>query len=193
MNKKRTLTQGLRNAAILTAGALVLMADAPKGWFLAGDHPQNYETGVDAQTSYEGRPSAYLKYTGSEAKGFGTLMQSFQADQYAGKRVRFSAEVKAEGVQEWAGLWMRVDKGTKAVSFDNMQDRAIKGTGGWQHYAVVLDVPADATGIAFGILLSKTGEVWINGANFEVVESNVPVTKEGSGVNTSPSNLGFEK
>jgi len=42
--------------------------------------------------------------------GFGTLMQDFRADHYQGKRVRFSAFVKTEAAQDWAGLWMRVDK-----------------------------------------------------------------------------------
>jgi hypothetical protein len=47
--------------------------------------------------------------------GFGTLMQDFRAKQYVGKRVRFSAFVKSENVEGWAGLWMRVDKGEGAT------------------------------------------------------------------------------
>jgi len=44
-----------------------------------------------------------------------------------------------------------VDKGKETgVAFDNMQDRAIKGTTDWRRYEVVLDVPEDATGIAPG-------------------------------------------
>src|SRR5450631_487339 len=43
--------------------------------------------------------------------GFGTLMQDFRADHYQGKRVRFSAFVKTEAAQDWAGQWKRVDKG----------------------------------------------------------------------------------
>jgi hypothetical protein len=60
-------------------------------------------------------------------------MQSFDAkmmQNYLGKRVRFSAAVKTEDVQSWAGLWMRVDKGSQTVEFDNMQDRPLKGTAG---------------------------------------------------------------
>lgn len=149
---------------------------APRGWFLAGDHPQNYVTGVDREMMYQGHPTAYLKSKPSALEGFGTLMQQFDAAQYAGKRVRLSAWVKSENVNDWAGLWMRVDNGTKYVAFDNMQNRAIRGTTSWQNYAVVLDVPKDATGISFGILVSKSGTVWLNTVQFETVGMDVPVT-----------------
>jgi len=52
---------------------------------------------------------------------------------------------------------MRGDKGTEVIAFDNMQKRAINGTTGWQRYEVVLDVPKDATVVAFGILLNGGG------------------------------------
>jgi hypothetical protein len=113
-------------------------------------------------------------------------MQDIAADRYAGKRVRFSAFMKTED-ESSAGLWLRVDKGTSSVAFDNMQDRALKGTSGWQRYAVVLDVPKDATGIFFGVLLSGTGKVWINSGNFEVVSDDVPTT--GSSTNRPPRPL----
>ena len=76
----------------------------------------------------------------------------------------FSAFVKSDSVQDWAGLWMRVDKGSdataKVLSFDNMQDRPIKRTTGWRNYEGVLDVPRDTAGIFFlRMLLSGTESV----------------------------------
>jgi hypothetical protein len=168
-------------------------AAAPQGWILAGSNPTNYETGVDLQASYHGFPSAYLKGKQSATEGFGTLMQEFNVGQYAGKRVRLRASVKAEGLDDWAGLWMRVDQGRRAVSFDNMKDRPIKGTTSWQDYEVILDVPQDATDMAFGILLSKSGSVWLNGVKFESVGSDVPRTGEApKQLPEGPTNLNFE-
>jgi hypothetical protein len=69
---------------------------------------------------------------------------------------------------------MRVDRGNTTASIDNMQNRAIKGTTGWQHYEVVLVVPKDATRIAFGILLDGYGEVWLNSTKFEIVGLETP-------------------
>jgi hypothetical protein len=166
---------------------------APEGWFLAGSNPGNYETGLDPQASYHGLPSAYLKAKQSAMEGFGTLMQEFSAYHYAGKRVRLSASVKADEVGGWAGMWMRVDKGSTAVGFDNMMERPIKGTTTWQNYEVILDVPQDATGIAFGILLNKSGSVWLNSVKFESVGLDVPTTaKAPARLPEGPANLKFE-
>jgi len=170
-----------------------MQAAAPAGWLLAGTKPASYETGTDAQVAYNGHPSAYLKAKEPVSDGFGTLMQDFRADKYLGERVRFSAFVKSDGIQSWAGLWMRVDKDSGSVAFDNMQDRQIKGTTGWQKYDVVLDVPQDATGIFFGVLLDGPGAVWLNSAKFEVVGADVPTTGgKGTKLPDGPTNLNFE-
>jgi hypothetical protein len=38
---------------------------------------------------------------------------------------------------------MRVDRGQKPTAFDNMQNRAIKGTQPWTRHEIVLDVVSD--------------------------------------------------
>ena len=194
---------------LLLFDATVVFAQSgatPRGWILAGDHPQNYVTGIDKDVVYKGHRTVCMKPKPSATEGFGTLMQRFDAAQFSGKRVRLSAWVKSENVNDWAGLWMRVDSGTKSVAFDNMQNRAIKGTTDWQNYAVVLDVPKDATVISLGILVSKSGTVWLNSAQFETVGMDVPVTDMWAGdsgsirqipvptnLNSVPTNLNFEE
>jgi hypothetical protein len=175
------------------ACSLPLSAAVPQGWYVAGSKPTEYEAGSDAQATYNGHASAYLKAKAPGVEGFGTLMQDFQAAKYAGKRVRFSAFAKTEGVGAWAGLWMRVDKGAEMVAFDNMQDRPLKATTGWQNCQVVLDVPQDATGIFIGVLLTGSGTVWLNGAKFEVVGKDVPTTIKSAPLRPDgPANLSFE-
>ena len=71
---------------------------------------------------------------------------------------------------------MRVDKGSQTVEFDNMQDRPLKGTAGWKKFGVVLDVPQDATGVFFVVLLDSAGKVWLSEVKFEVVGTDVPTT-----------------
>ena len=61
-----------------------------------------------------------------------------------------------------------------------MYDRPIKGTASWQKYDVVLDVPPDENDITFGVLLSGSGKVWMNGVEFEVVGPDVPTTGKGA-------------
>lgn len=168
--------------------------DAPSGWFRAGSNATNYRTGVDHNAMREGVPSAYLASV-TRGNGFGTLMQTIDAANYEGKRIRLRGWVKAEDAGDWAGLWMRVDQGQRMVAFDNMENRKITGTRPWSPCDVVLDVPADATSISFGILLSGTGKVWLNDVSLEVVSSDTPTTGQTSVKRTlpmSPVNLDFK-
>jgi beta-lactamase regulating signal transducer with metallopeptidase domain len=166
---------------------------APPGWFMAGSKPANYQTGVDKTVTENGQTSAFLVSSVPVTDGFGTLMQTIRAADYAGKRVRLRVSVRSQDVADWAGVWMRVDKEKTTVAFDNMQNRAVKGTQPWKPYDVVLDVPDDATGISFGVLLSGSGEVWISDVSFEVVGNGVPVTSsdQTDRLPSHPVNLNF--
>jgi hypothetical protein len=161
----------------------------PAGWFLAGTQPQNYNTGAD------GNGVAFLaSKADATGAGFGTLMQSINAESYRGTRVRFSARVRSEDVTGWAGLWMRVDEGTLMMAFDNMHGRPIKGSTGWNTYEVVLDVPPGATTISYGTLLGSRGSVWIEHATVASVGTDVRTTGEPFGqLPKSWLNLGFRQ
>jgi hypothetical protein len=168
---------------------------APSGWFMAGSKPENYQTGIDEAVTLGGRPSAYLASAVPETGGFGTLMQSINASNYGGKRVRLTASIKSESLNDWAGIWMRVDRDKTMVAFDNMQNRGIKGTQPWSDCAVVLDVPENATGISFGVLLSGSGQVWVNHVTLDVVGKDIAVTAPNppKELPTSPVNLNFSE
>jgi hypothetical protein len=108
-------------------------------------------------------------------------MQNVKADAFRGTRVRMSGWVRADSVADSAGLWMRVDgpdtrKTQHSLSFDNMENRPIKGTSDWTRYEIVLDVPPESVEIAFGILLADTGEVWLDDVQFVKVGNDVPTT-----------------
>ena len=124
-------------------------------------------------------------------------MQSFSAEKYLNKRVRFSGYVKSQDVNESAALWMRIDgKGSpvKTLEFDNMNNRPIKGTTDWKKYSVVLDVPDQSNRINFGFLLAGTGEIWVKNLKFEEVNKSVPTTDLRFEVNKQkePVNLNFK-
>ena len=187
------LIRSMGNIVFVTVCSIALQAAAPSGWLLSGGSPTEFECGIDSFAAHNGHPSAYLKSKSPFVQGFGTLMQDFRAEHYTGKRVRFSAFVRTENVQR-AGLWMRIDMGSKTVAFDNMQSRPIKGTTDWQQYDVVLNVPQDATDISFGALLIGSGEMWLNGAQFQVVGPRT-LTTNGDVVEKpgEPTNLDFEQ
>jgi hypothetical protein len=175
-------------------------ADLPAGWLRAGDHPGDYEMAVDPKGGKTGKSCALIRGKGAAPQGFGTLMQTFDASEYAGKRLRLSASIRWEGITSWAGLWMRVDGATPAgsqmpalLAFDNMQNRPMRGSSGWTPQAVVLDVPAEARAISFGILLSGPGQAWLDDLKLEPVGADVKVTGSVPGSLAKKPNLTFEK
>ena len=183
-------------AVVLSICALpsLALATQPAGWFLAGSDPASYTMTRDTQVRHGTSPSGELASTRA-SKGFGTMMQVVDAVDYTGKRMRLSGWVKAKSVTDWAGMWMRVDGGgspAKAIAFDNMQSRPIKGTRDWRQYDVVLDVAPEAKSISFGILLGGEGRVWLSDVKFEPVPTTVPTTESvPRAPSRKPANLDF--
>jgi len=175
----------------LTATVAVAEKDYIKGgWFKAGSDANGYSIGTEK--SGEGSV-AYIK-SDKPAKGmFGTLMQSFAPGEYKGDRIRLSARIRTNSVKKWAGMWMRVDADGKAVSFDNMMDRPLKGTTDWTNYSIVLDVPHEADQMSIGLLLNGAGEAYWDDLKIETVGLDVPVTGSMSPSKSGPSNLDFEE
>lgn len=194
--------KALKFILIIVAASALLSFDLPYGWYKAGSAPKSYDMGIDAGAGQDGKNAATIKSIDKKIKGFGTLMQYSLPDKYLGRRIRMSGIVKSNNVVEWSGLWLRIDqKGEKeSLGFDNMhdgkKDRSIKGTTEWTKYEIVLDVPLDATNIAYGALLVGTGQIWFDNLNFEIVDETVPITGSGKDdlkPNKEPVNLDFEK
>ena len=166
----------------------------PKGWDVSGDAPYKYEMGLDTTITYENRPCVTIK-AGPDPSEFATLCQSFRADAYHGKRLRFSAAVRSVDVENRAALFMRVGgAGEQMLAFDNMRNRPITGSNEWTQHAIVLDVTEDAINITFGILLSLNGQVWMADVHLDVVGPDVPTTDLlEEPVPDFPVNLEFEE
>ena len=119
-----------------------------KHWWTTGAAPDNYEFGL-AEETFEGQPVACLRSIAQPARSFGAFCQTIAAEDYRGKRVRFSAALKANNVTGgWGGLWLRVDGPhlDDTLAIDTMEDRPLRGTTGWQQHAPVLDVAAAVPG-----------------------------------------------
>ncbi len=163
----------------------------------------DFESGLDTKVKHGGNASAYIKATTDRPRGGTTLVQAFAADSYRGKRVRMSAYVRTRDVGS-IGLWMRVDTDESGnVAFDNMGTRPIKGTNDWTKHEIVLDVPADAVDVTFGVIASGGGQAWFDDFQFEAVGNEVATTamrapimkrksKMGSNLAKGPMNLDFE-
>ncbi len=189
----------MRARFLMVLVALMLLraiaaAASTKCWELAGNDLSCYQLDRDVVVTYAGKPTGRLMSVG-ECQSFGTMVQCIDPAAYAGKRIRFSAHVKARDVRDWAGLWMRVDGeggcGT-TLAFDNMNARPITGSVDWTRYDIVLDVAKEAKSICLGVLLQGQGEVWLSGVSFEAVNTAVPTTVADGRMEKKPANPNLE-
>ncbi len=180
-----------------TPGEITSVTPVP--WFKNGSKTDAYVVGSDPTQPHMKPVSAYIKSLKPEIDGFGGMMQSFSAEDYRGKRVRFSAWVKSKDVAGTANVWMRIDgkgESQRSLQFDNMNGREVKGTSGWARHSVVLDVPQEAEAISLGFFISGTGQAWFNDSQFEVVSFDVPSTNLKTDLSQAraraPRNLDFD-
>jgi len=150
-----------------------------------------YEVALDSAAPREGRWAARVTGPagGSGPNVFGNLVQYVEAAPYRGRRIRYRAWVRTDlGAAAWAALWLRVDRtGGRMGFFDNMGERLITGSTGWQAYEIVGDVADDAEVIRVGMLVQGAGRAWLDQASFEAVgeavrpklEAARPLTERG--------------
>jgi hypothetical protein len=164
----------------------MVMPSAPLRFGLA-----DYAIGVDRADEASGARSLTIRSVGTlstETVSFGAAHQL--AYGYAGQRVRLAGQVRAEGTQGWAGLYMgagngellsKLSQGLPGVEQSLPMGAAAKASG-WQEVSVVIDVPADALSVDLGLALVGEGQVWVRGLRFEVVGPEVPVTRTPVGI-----------
>lgn len=180
-----------------TEDGQMTISNLVKGWILSGSNPESYEMKTDSQVFHSGTKSGYLASTLSVGEGqFGTMMQSFSAEQWHGKRIKLSCFLKTDKVNK-CGAWCRVDNHIgDTLQFDNMYNRSIHGTTNWNYYTIVLDVPEESASIHFGVMLIGSGKVWADSFQFEEVELEIPTTNmltKNEELPLEPINLGFDE
>ena len=161
------------------ASAASVHAEIPAGWVVAGTAPSDFEMGSELGNRVPGERSGVIRAK-KDSRGFGTLMQTVDAESYRGHRVRLSGFLRTK--QAGRGqMWMRVDgTGQRSIGFDNMDDRPLVGDVDWKRCDIVLDVPENAADIAFGFMLQGKGEIWASDFHFETVGNDVPITGMGA-------------
>ena len=122
-----------------------------KGWTMAGSHPADYECNRTGQT-IDNNVGVRLRAVSDKAAGFGTLMQAIAPTKFLGTRVRLSGSLKGNGIDGWAGLWLRVDsqQGTPSATINADQALTIPGDL-LMGLRLALRRPSASTGLILGI------------------------------------------
>jgi hypothetical protein len=197
----------------------------PLGWSGSLGQPPSFAVGVETANTHSGEQAAFLSNAVPlpPDSTFTQFSQVLRPNTYFGHRVKLSGYFRPTGVilpsaaaaaddraPPASGLWMRIDGAGEVLAFDNMQDRPVTGTADWRQVSIVLDVPTDAIGIAFGVLFSGTGQLLVDDLTLDTVSVATPTTDMLRGVPAPstyltadvaasyqrdpdvPANLGFE-
>jgi hypothetical protein len=151
--------------------------DPVPGWQITRFHSGSFSPRIAEGGAHGGR--AFLEITSApEARSSEfVVIQNLASGPYRGKRVRFRAYLKTEGLADPAYLWLRSDSDT-GTRFVNTMGRGPKGTTDWGPHEVVLDMAADAAGLSFGVVAPGAGTLGVDDASLEVVDpAEVPATE----------------
>lgn len=153
-----------------------------------------YNIEIDPSGPRNGVPAASMTSVAKAPTRMALFDQSFRADAYRGKRLRFSALLKTDNVQGGADLWIREDTRSGQRAWNGM-DNPLQGTTDWKRYEYVLDVLPNSQGLDFGVMLQGTGKVEAADFKFEVVDTKTPVSDPDydSLLRAEPINLNFAK
>jgi RNA polymerase sigma factor (sigma-70 family) len=173
----------------------------PWGWSSRSDHPAAFAVGRDAAVAHGGEASGYVQFGPTDPEAFGVLRQTIRAEKYRGRRVRLTGWLRTRG-EGRAGLWMRVDGEDLTLALDNMEARPATGTTDWARRALVLDVPAEACEISFGVWRKGPGRAWVDdlviepagadAATTNILSTPTPIYRCGAEPPANPVNLDFE-
>jgi hypothetical protein len=161
----------------LYAAAVPNYRPVAPGW--SAPESADYSAGIDPKVAHGGHNSLYLKSVTPNAKEY-AVRQLVRADAYRGKRIRLSGWIKPNAVQFGTALWLRVDMQNGDYVLDGMlglsQEAIAASKDGWVRCDLVADVPGDAVGVAFGVRMNGTGEVWADDLSITTVNKSVPTT-----------------
>jgi hypothetical protein len=180
--KMTSLALGI-SAAVLVAAAA--HAQVPAGWQAVTDNSGEYTVSSDGarRNGGQGYAGATIRANVASPKGSAMLAQSVRADAFRGKRLRLSGFMKTIGVNEGtAVLFLRVDGEGVVQTSDYMQNRPLMLTTDWARQEIVVDVPRNAIGLTFGMMLGGSGQIWLDDVALEEVGSNVAVTARPGGL-----------
>lgn len=146
---------------------------------LAADWVQqgsDYKVSIDTEEKHSGNASMRIECKpGKINNSFGYCLYSIPAV-YEGDQIEVRAYLKLQDVKNGSvGLLLRLDANGIVLKMENLQKENIQGTKDWALYSVKLPLPANATTINIGSMLSGTGKLWAD--DFEVLIDGKDIDK----------------
>ncbi|HLO96560.1 MAG TPA: hypothetical protein VK195_19800 [Burkholderiaceae bacterium] len=189
MDYRSLLAVPLAALALTASGADTIRI--PEDWMANASYAwpggKTHEAGVAPETEISGRRALTVRALGEpQANDIGSISQYLQG--YAGRRLRFTAQVKTEGVDVWGGLvvsssYMPLPYLPGSPDYDRQPPLGATGCPEWCEVSVVADIANAASGTSLGVAhvglaLMGKGQVWARKLRVEAVGTDVPLSTE---------------
>ncbi|HEY8088540.1 MAG TPA: hypothetical protein VIF09_11860, partial [Polyangiaceae bacterium] len=171
------------SAATAPAPRALILEDSPDaralgedGWMISGGARDAYFVHRDTAA---GRAAWLLEPRRDTFGKYGTWMRRLPADSLRGKRVRVSVAVRTEGASRRADFWARAEAADSPGDGLGLggEMQSLPPDADWATHAIVMDVPATAVAIEYGVGLAGPGRLWLDGAKAEAVGDDVPLSR----------------
>ena len=169
------------------------IGEPPRRWASSvgeGEGGSSCVTGVDSDLRAAGQRNLSIQCD-PENTSLASLRQGFLASPYWGKQVRFSAWVRAAGIDETAGMddesggagagIFIVHSDADGDHFYPMTGPALTGWTDWVYREVVVDVPGQGQWLNIGLWLRGPGQAWLRDPAFEIVSDSSMEIAGGAG------------
>lgn len=148
---------------------VVAQDSIPFAWEMSN---KSKNRGYSAKLTQEARSgnNAMLLFStkeGLRARDFAQVDQEISAEAYLGKKIEFSAYIKAKLRDNGSRtlLWVKVFYSDHKVQ-DFVSEEINTSSEDWKQYKITADIGLDAVRINFGFQLNGEGQVWIDDVGF---------------------------
>jgi hypothetical protein len=162
------------------------------GWAKGWDRLQHageiaYKFALDENKPYSGKFSGKIEQIAPQV--FGLFKQRVDARPYVGKRVsiRVQARARAVGVGG-GGLYVRIDGTGDTILSNDFDSGKTTGTHDWKPFRAVVEIPANAVVLEFGIMLQDNGAMWAD--EFALAVTTDPITLKP--ITAKPDAISFD-
>ena len=173
----------MKNLFFLGMGMLLLKANAsaqilPKAWTKSGTWAGSYTMEIKANEGINESKAIVLESVGKDIYGSGAVIQTINARNYLGKRVKLSAFIRTENVKDFACLILSPQNKIDDFwnnSFNNSEDKKtfLQGSHAFKKIESYLNVSDNAGNLVIGAMIKGEGKIWIDNINLEIIE-NLP-------------------
>jgi len=138
----------------------------PGAWHRFSFFDANYTAAPDPSVMHDGNATVCISSTpqARRPQWVSFNREDLNIDQFRGHHIVVTLWLKSRGVTGGTGPWIKVYGQDPNPIGDEGQvgHRPLKGTTDWKQYMAEVNVPRQATGIDWGVVMNGTGKLWLD-------------------------------